>query len=42
MESTSIFALAKEQIKLAFDQAEKEVLDLHQRTSGNRDCQTGW
>lgn len=28
-----LFALAKEQIKLAFDQAEKEVLDLHQRTS---------
>lgn len=26
-------ALAKEQIKKAFDQAEKEVLDLHQRTS---------
>ena len=25
-------ALAKEQIKLAFDQAEKEVEDLHQRT----------
>lgn len=25
--------LAKKQIKLAFDQAEKEVLDLHQRTS---------
>lgn len=28
-----LLALAKEQIKLAFDQAEKEVLDLHQRTS---------
>ncbi|MBR2588670.1 MAG: recombinase family protein [Bacilli bacterium] len=26
-------ALAKEQIKKAFDQAEKEVVDLHQRTS---------
>ena len=25
-------ALAKEQIRLAFDQAEKEVEDLHQRT----------
>lgn len=28
-----LLALAKEQIKLAFDQAEKEVLDLHQRTA---------
>lgn len=28
-----LMALAKEQIKLAFEQAEKEVLDLHQRTS---------
>lgn len=27
-----LMALAKEQIKLAFDQAEKEVEDLHQRT----------
>lgn len=27
-----LMALAKEQIKLAFDQAEKEVQDLHQRT----------
>ncbi|MFL0165616.1 recombinase family protein [Candidatus Clostridium helianthi] len=27
-----LLALAKEQIKLAFDQAEKEVSDLHQRT----------
>lgn len=27
-----LMALAKEQIKLAFEQAEKEVLDLHQRT----------
>lgn len=27
-----LMALAKEQIKLAFDQAEKEVADLHQRT----------
>lgn len=25
-------ALAKEQIRLAFEQSEKEVLDLHQRT----------
>ena len=25
-------ALAKEQIKLAFEQSEKEVADLHQRT----------
>lgn len=28
-----LLALAKEQIKLAFDQAEKEILDLHQRTA---------
>lgn len=28
-----LLALAKEQIKLAFDQAEKEVMDLHQRTA---------
>lgn len=28
-----LLALAKEQIKLAFNQAEKEVLDLHQRTA---------
>ncbi len=28
-----LLALAKEQIKIAFDQAEKEVQDLHQRTS---------
>lgn len=28
-----IIALAKEQIKIAFDQAEKEVKDLHKRTS---------
>lgn len=28
-----LLALAKEQIKIAFDQAEKEVRDLHQRTS---------
>ena len=28
-----LLALAKEQIQLAFDQAEKEVKDLHQRTS---------
>ena len=28
-----MLALAKEQIKLAFDQSEKEVKDLHQRTS---------
>ncbi len=28
-----LMALAKEQIKIAFEQAEKEVLDLHQRTS---------
>ena len=27
-----LLALAKEQIKIAFDQAEKEVADLHQRT----------
>ena len=27
-----LMALAKEQIKIAFDQAEKEVADLHQRT----------
>lgn len=27
-----LMALAKEQIKIAFEQAEKEVLDLHQRT----------
>ena len=27
-----LFSLAKEQIRLAFDQAEKEVEDLHQRT----------
>ena len=27
-----LMALAKEQIRLAFDQAEKEVEDLHQRT----------
>ena len=27
-----MFALAKEQIKIAFEQAEKEVEDLHQRT----------
>lgn len=27
-----LMALAEEQIKIAFDQAEKEVLDLHQRT----------
>ncbi len=27
-----LFTLAKEQIKIAFDQAEKEVTDLHQRT----------
>lgn len=27
-----LMALAKEQIRLAFEQAEKEVLDLHQRT----------
>jgi len=28
-----MLALAKEQIQLAFDQSEKEVKDLHQRTS---------
>lgn len=28
-----LLALAKEQIRIAFEQAEKEVLDLHQRTS---------
>lgn len=28
-----MLSLAKEQIRIAFDQAEKEVLDLHQRTS---------
>ena len=28
-----LMTLAKEQIKIAFEQAEKEVLDLHQRTS---------
>lgn len=28
-----LLALAKEQIRLAFNQAEKEVLDLHQRTA---------
>lgn len=28
-----LMALAKEQIRIAFEQAEKEVLDLHQRTS---------
>ena len=28
-----LLALAKEQIKLAFEQAEKEVQDLHQRTA---------
>ena len=27
-----LLALVKEQIKIAFDQAEKEVADLHQRT----------
>lgn len=27
-----LMALAKEQIKLAFEQSEKEVADLHQRT----------
>ncbi len=27
-----LMALAKEQIQIAFDQAEKEVMDLHQRT----------
>ena len=28
-----LLALAKEQIRLAFEQAEKEVQDLHQRTA---------
>ena len=28
-----LMTLAKEQIRIAFEQAEKEVLDLHQRTS---------
>ena len=28
-----LLSLAKEQIRIAFEQAEKEVLDLHQRTS---------
>lgn len=28
-----LLLLAKEQIRIAFEQAEKEVLDLHQRTS---------
>ena len=31
-ETEYLMALAKEQIKLAFDQSEKEVADLHQRT----------
>ena len=30
--SLYLMALAKEQIKLAFEQSEKEVADLHQRT----------
>ena len=28
-----MLSLAKEQIKIAFEQSEEEVLDLHQRTS---------
>lgn len=36
-------ALAREQIKIAFDQAEKEVADLHQRTrERNTNSQAQW